>query len=330
MRLLILGGTAFLGRELAVTARGRGHQVTCLARGVAGAPEPGVAFVQADRTSPSAYDDVRERSWDAVVELTWDPGLAAAALDALAGRAAHWTYVSSVSAYARHDAPGAGEDAALLPPDFEPGPGIERYGQAKAACEQLDARAVGDRLLVVRPGLIGGPGDASGRSGYWVARAARNRESAMLVPDTPTAATQVVDVRDLSRWLVSCAEAQVTGTYDAVGPQVPFADWVALCRAVGGHRGPVRPVDPDVLAGLDVAPFMGPRSLAMWVDERGDLAGWSRRSGDRAVQAGLVHRPREDVVADLLRWESEQGLDRPRDAGLTPHEEAEILRRLGP
>lgn len=323
----MLGGTAFLGREVSLAAIRRGHEITCLARGTERHPVAGARFVAVDRSAPSPYAHVADEPWDCVIELTWDPGFAADALDALA-TARHWILVSTISVYASHAEPQADEGAEVLPPDFARGPTLERYGQAKSACEALSREARGDRLLIARAGLIGGRGDGSGRSGYWVARAARDPKAPMLMPDTPDASTQVVDVRDLAEWLLDCAERDTVGTFDAVGPAVPFGDWVELCREIGGHTASVHEVSADWLLEHDVAMFMGPRSMAMWVDERGDFRGWSRRSGVRALHAGLRHRPRADMVADLLAWEITEGLDRPRGAGLTAEEERELLRML--
>jgi nucleoside-diphosphate-sugar epimerase len=324
MQILILGGTGWLGREVARQGVERGHAVSCLARGRSGGPAPGARLVTADRREPGAYDDVSNQSWDAVVEVSWKPGFVRQALTALAEKAKHWTYVSSGNAYATHDTPGADESDPLRPATDRDEVEIELYGAAKVACEQHSTAALGDRLLVARSGLIGGPGDSSGRSGAWVARAARAPEEPMLVPDTPDLPTQVVDVRDEASWILDCAERGTVGIYDVVGPVMPFGAWVELCRQVGGHTGPVVLVPASWLLEQGVEQYMGEDSLAMWLVEPG-WEGWSARSGAAAAAAGLRHRDRTAMVTDILAYEQAEGLDRLSKAGLHPQRERALV-----
>ncbi len=327
MKLLILGGTAWLGREIAEQAVAVGHSVTCLARGDSGGVAAGARLVAADRTVPGAYDEVQHQQWDAVVEVSWQPGWVRDAVTALGDKAAHWTYVSSVSAYdldASSSAGGApvGEESdGLLAPTELATVTREQYGPAKVACERACQQGVGGGLVIARAGLIGGPGDHTGRTGYWVARSARARQEPMLVPGAPNLPVQIIDVRDLAGWLLRCAAGIVTGSFDAVGPAEPFDRWLALSREVGGYAGPVIPADPEWLLQEGVNPWAGPDSLPLWAP----TIALPLRSGAAAQRAGLASRTPVAMLTDLLAWETDQGLFRERAAGLTPDRERELL-----
>ena len=328
VKFLVLGGTAWLGREVSLAALRRGHDVTCLARGDSGDVAPGASLVAADRERHDAYENVKGDAWDAVVDVSWQPGFVRGAIDALAARVGVWIYVSSCSVYADTAAIGADETAEVVAPITADEADISKYGEAKVACELAVASALQGRAMIVRPGLIGGPGDTSDRSGAWVARAARDPDGPLLVPATPDAPTQVCDVRDLAAWLVDCAARRTTGTFNAVGPVVPFAEWLDMCRAAARHTGPLEMADAAWLLERGVRQYMGPESLTMWIADVA-LHGFSTRSGAAAAAAGLEHRPRRDLIADVLQWERQQGLDRPREAGLSWKRENELLTELG-
>lgn len=325
MSLLVLGGTAWLGREVAAAGVALGQDVTVLARGQSGPPPTDVSVVRADRADPRAYDEVRDRHWDVVVDVSRQPSQVASALDALGARAASWVFVSSASVYADGQAEGEDETAELLAPHDSDDEGWETYGARKVACEQRVLDAVGDRALVARSGLIAGPGDHTDRTGYWPLRFAHPAadDGAVLVPDSPLL-TQVLDARDLARWMVRAGLARATGVVNASGPVVPLAEHLATARAVGGHTGPLVSVDQDWLAAHEVAPWSGDRSLPLWLPLP-DYAGFMARSTAAAEALGLVARPLEDTLVDTLAWEVASGPGRTRKAGLTPAAELALI-----
>jgi 2'-hydroxyisoflavone reductase len=324
-RWLVLGGTRFLSRAVAAEALARGHEVVCAARGESGAVPEGAALVVVDRDVPGGLDALRGERFDAVVDVArMSYAWVRDALDALAPTAAHWTFVSTVSVYADAAALGQGVDGPLVP-RRESGDGAtdpEVYGGLKVAGEQAVREAAGDRALVVRAGLICGPGDGSDRFGYWPARFARGGRA--VVPDAADQPAQIVDVRDLAAWIVAAGERGLTGTFDASGPRTTLGAVLdEVAAAVGAADLERVPVAPDVLAAAGVGPWAGPSSLPLWLPA--SHVGIVARDTAPAAAAGLRCRPVADTARAALEHERALGLDRERRAGLSPAEESRLL-----
>ncbi|HVV22769.1 MAG TPA: NAD-dependent epimerase/dehydratase family protein [Pseudonocardiaceae bacterium] len=330
MRLLVLGGTAFVGRTVAAEAITRGHDVTCAARGESGAVPDGATLVKIDRDAADGLAALAGAEFDAVVDVaTISYPWVAAALAELAGRVGHWTFVSTINVYSDDATPGQRPGAPLLEPLAEGGRGEGivdpgRYGAIKVASENAVRDAFGDRSFVVRPGLITGPGDESDRFGYWPARFARGGR--VLVPDVPDQPIQHVDVRDLAAWIVDAGEKGLGGTYDGVGPAGPLPDLLRDVAAAVGVDTEFVPVAPRALVDAGVTPWGGPKSLPLWAPS----THWGVPSHDAtpSIEAGLRLRPLAETVDAALATERELGVDRERKAGLSAAEEAEVLAKL--
>ena len=273
------------------------------------------------RSSPGAYDLVAGEAWDEIIELSYDADLVAGAPEALAGSTAHWTLVASVSVYASNAEPGADEDAILVEPS-----NLDDYAHAKVAAERATAAAVGDRLLIARPGLIAGPGDMSDRFSYWVSRLAVAPEETVLVPNAENRYVQFIDVRDLAGWLISAGQRGLTGVYNAVGSEHELATVLLAAARVAGHTGELISVEDDWLTGHSVNYWAGPRSLPLWLP-RSDSA-FARRSRSRFLAAGGTERNLQQTLEDVLADERARGLDRERRSGLTQDEQHLLLAEI--
>lgn len=323
--VLVLGGTSWLGGEIAKAAVAREHHVTCLARGAAGDVPAGVTFVRADRGNPDPYAGVLDERWDFVFDVSWQPGFVRGAVEALGHVASHWTYVSSVSAYADLSI-GGDEDSPLLEPLESAVAGGENYGAAKVACEQIVQSL--PRTLVARAGLLAGPGDRSDRFGYWVSRFALAGDGPVLVPDAVDQPTRTIDARDLAIWLVEAAAAKMTGVFNAVGEHVSLGDMLCASAQVAGFGGEKISVGEEWLTAHDVGPWSGPRSLPMWVPGHD---GMGSQSDARIVGLGISRRSLPELLAETLEYERSLGLERERKAGLSRAEELELITdAIGP
>jgi 2'-hydroxyisoflavone reductase len=338
MRLLVLGGTVFLGRHLVAAALAAGHQVTLFNRGRHPGVFPDLEQLHGDRDG--GLDPLRGRTWDAAVDTSgYVPRVVRAGADFLAGAVGHYTFISSISVYRDFSRPDQDEGAplgVLEDPTVEEVTG-ETYGPLKARCEQTVRERFPGRALIVRPGLIVGPHDPTDRFTYWPWRLSQGGE--VLAPGRPDLPVQFVDVRDLAAWTVGLAEAGATGDFNATGPEGSPPDWrytmgdlLETCRAVGASPSPGdRPaparltwVDEDFLLRAGVRPWT---ELPLWVPSgEARIANMQRVDCSRARAAGLTFRPVAQTVQDTLAWTRERPLDAPWRAGLPAPREAEVLR----
>ena len=334
MRLLILGGGVFLGAAALQSALARGHTVTVFNRGRSRSEWPaGVEVLSGDRASDLSA--LAGRAWEAVIDTCgYVPADVQKSAEAL-GASGRYLFVSTVSVYAtttqvpvRETDPLA-SFAGLARDDRK----LELYGPQKAACEAEVQGVFGTRALIVRPGLIVGPGDRSGRFSYWPWRVQAGGE--MLVPDAPAdEPLQFIDVRDLGEWLVRLLEANADGVFNATGPasaaDMPLWSWASLidtCAAVVAARGGT--AAKAVKIG---EPFLVERGVQAWSElplwlpsTDPEYAGFNRVDLSRASAAGLRTRPLRETVAAVLD-EGQPAADDRRHAGkLTREREAELL-----
>ncbi len=320
MRLLVLGGSVFLSNAVAQEAVRHGHEVTCACRGTSGPVPADARFVPWDRDLPVPAD--LWGGFDAVVDVARHPSRVRSAVAAFPE--AHWVFVSTISVYSDETTPG-GRPATLplhepLFTDEDPMLGAEVYGAMKVGCERAVQEGASS-ATVVRPGLIVGPGDPSGRYTYWPWRFSEAGDR-VLAPGSPDDLVQIIDVRDLASWLVRCAEEQLPGAYDATGPATRLVDVLTATAAGVGSSPELVWVDQEFLLERGVAPWSGDRSVPLWLP-RPDYDGMMHHDLSPSVAAGLVTRSITDTARDTLAW-MRSGAEVQR-TGLSLQEETELL-----
>ncbi|HVU77692.1 MAG TPA: NAD-dependent epimerase/dehydratase family protein [Gaiellaceae bacterium] len=308
MRILVLGGTKFLGRHTVDVALARGHEVTLFNRGQT-CPDlfPAVEKLRGDRDGDLAA--LAGRSFDAVVDTSgFVPRVVRETIEAL-GEVGHYTFVSTISVYA---------DVSTPPTESSPLADDEEYGGLKARCEEVVRERFPD-AFVPRPGLIVGPWDQTGRFTYWPQRLADGGR--VLAPAPPEADAQVIDARDLGDWIVRAAEDGLAGTYNAVDRPVPRATLLETCRDVAGAGAELVWVDPGFLTEHEIGEWM---ELPLWLASP-EYAGMLSVDPSAAFAAGLETRPLAETVRDTLAWA--RGGEAPADppAGLAAEKERRVL-----
>jgi 2'-hydroxyisoflavone reductase len=324
-RILILGGTGFLGPKTVAAAMARGHEVTIFNRGKREKLLPLEAKVEhlyGNRDPELPADDERDpdgkllhpdgsprgleqlvgRQWDVVIDNSgYFPRMVAASAQLLAKNAQLYIYISSISAYDTN--PPNGDEstplAKLADPKVETlGKEFENYGGLKALCERAASDAFPGRAAIVRPGYIVGPGDPTDRFTYWPVRISHGGE--VLAPGSPDDPLQWIDVRDLADWLVTLAENGTSGVFNAIGPPNParWGDVLKACVDAGGAAKlvwvPATWLEQNGMGGEDAFPI--------WVPPTGKFEGFHRWNNDRAEAAGLTFRPIADTVKATLAW----------------------------
>jgi 2'-hydroxyisoflavone reductase len=316
VKLLVLGGTQFLGRAAVETALERGHEVTLFTRGQTN-PElfPDSERLRGDR----ATDALPDGSWEAVIDTSgYVPAVVRRSAEALRDSVERYLFVSSISVYAEFST-GPSEDSPRAQlgdlPDDRLLEDYANYAPLKALCEDVVGEIFGERAVVVRPGLIVGPHDPTGRFTYWPHRVARGGE--FIVPGRAEDEVQFVDARDLGGWLVVLCERREAGTFNATHPGVAWGELVDSClRVTGSDAQPVW-IDGDWLAAQGVGTWM---ELPLWLHGP-DSVGMMRADVSRALAAGLTFRPLDDVVRGTLEL-----AETTEDAGLKPERERELLK----
>jgi 2'-hydroxyisoflavone reductase len=327
MKVLVIGGTVFLGRAFVEAALARGHEVTLFNRGQHN-PElfPQVEKLRGDRDGE--LDVLRGRQWDAILDTCgYYPRVVRQSAQLLQDAAAHYTFISSISAYADFSQP-VDENSALAQIDASEAEAAdkitgENYGALKVRCEQEVEAAFPNRTLVIRPGIIVGPHDPSDRLTYWVSRVARGGD--VLVPGNPEQRIEGIDVRDLMEWNLRLIEAQTTGIYNATGPDYPLTmqQFVETCHAESGSDARFHWVSGEFLNQRDI----DPNSVHCWWlpdDEPENRYFWE--VGCRRAQSdGLTYRPLEETIRDTRSWAESRSADYEWKIGLTQEKETALL-----
>jgi 2'-hydroxyisoflavone reductase len=336
LRILILGGTGFTGPEQVRYAVDRGHKVTVFNRGKTkrGEIPAGVEQLVGDRNGQ--LDALKGKKWDVVIDNpTMLPVWVRDAAEVLKGNVDRYVFISTISVYAEHSAPGKEETAELAKYegadpyketiDTVRASEFKLYGPLKALSEQEAEKWFPKKTLVIRPGLIVGPNDQTDRFTYWPVRIDRGGE--VLAPGNPTDPAQIIDARDIAEWTIRMVENGETGIYNATGPAKPLG----MGEMLDGIKAGVKSnatftwANAEFLEQQKVAPWS---DMPVWIPPQGEMGGMGRTSIAKALTKGLTFRPLEVTARDTLAWFKTLPADRQAQlkAGLKPEREAEVLK----
>ncbi|MFY7921271.1 MAG: NAD-dependent epimerase/dehydratase family protein [Gemmatimonas sp.] len=330
LRILILGGTGFIGPQQVEYALARQHKLTLFNRGKTNAGLfPNVPRLLGDRNEPTGHDALKTGTWDVVIDNpTTNPMWVRSAGEALKGRVGQYLFVSTISVFSDYSKPGMDEQGPLNEPTdiSRPFDRDARYYGANKVRSEIEAKAQfgEDKVTIVRPGLIVGPGDLSDRFSYWPVRIDKGGE--ILAPGAPSDAVQYIDVHDLAEWIVRCGENHTLGTFNATGPKTPtnIAEMLYGIKAVTTSDARFTFVPADFLREQQVRAWS---EMPVWQPAMGPTLGFMQVNCQKAYAAGLTFRPLADTAKSTLDWyktrpAAEQEKAR---AGIAPEKEKAVL-----
>jgi len=324
LKILILGGTNFLGPHLVEELQEHGHEITLFNRGTQDASSfPNVETLQGNRDGN--LDALKNRWWDAIIDTSGHlPRLVEDSSKILSNATNHYTFISTIGVYKDFRTLNIDESYPLAELEDEASEEIndKTYGALKASCEKVVERYFPDHFLVIRPGLIVGPRDPTHRFSYWLLRILDGGE--ILAPGSPMQNLQFIDVRDLAKWIVFMVEKQGTGFYNATGPAFPltFEELLKTCAEVSHKEASFTWVNEDFLIEQGVQDWV---ELPLWLSAVRNMPGFLNINAQKAVQAGLTFQPIASTISSLLEWNSSRG-NIAKQAGLDREKEKKLLQ----
>lgn len=320
MKLLVLGGTVFLGRHLVQAALAAGHSVTTFNRGTHSLDEQkDVEKLVGDRSD--SLELLKNRKWDAVIDTCgYDPAVVSKSVEALKDAVENYVFISSISAYKGFPELGMNETATVK--SIEAGDETE-YGSLKVACEKAVEKQFGNKSAIIRPGLIVGPYDPTDRFTYWPTRISKGGR--VLAPGDPERCIQFIDVRDLANWTIHMVANETAGTFHATGPEKPLTmrQFLNECNAVGGNFAQFVWMDDEALSKAEVAPWM---EMPLWIPASDkEHRGFLSMDCQKARNEGLSYSPVAQTIRDTLTWDISRDSLEERKAGLPAEKEQKLL-----
>lgn len=324
MKILILGGTIFVGRHIVEAALKRGHEVTLFNRGKTESNLfPSVEKIVGDRFD--SLDRLAGRHWDVVIDSSaYVPRAVKLSCESLKSSCDLYLLISTGSVYKDKSKTGISEVDEILTPQNPDSLewSDETYGEMKAGCEVVTQNIMQEKALIVRPGVVVGPHDPTDRFTYWPLRVQRGGKT--LAPGEPNRPMQFIDARDLAEWSVLLSESKATGIYNAIGPdyKLTMSNFLTECKSVTNSDAEFNWIPDQILLEQNVIPWS---ELPFWIPANSETSGMALRNNKKAIDSGLKFRPVRETIEDTLNWWQKKKSDCELKAGLSKEREEKIL-----